>query len=416
MHDICISNAKLRAGELVDIAISAGHIAAIRPAGTERGDVVLDARSRLVLPGFIDPHLHIDKALTASRLPPRARGTFQESIDLTLDLRERYTHEDLLDRGTRVLLEAISAGTTTIRLFADVGTVGGLLPVRSVLGLRNRFKDVIDIQVVAFPQEGIVRDPGADALLQQAMESGADVVGAFPWFELGSEEAQTHLDFVFELAKRYDADIHAFVDDEPISPHIHNLEQLARTTIREGWEGRVVASHACGLSSYDNHLAEQTMRMAAAAGISICSNAHISLVSKCENAPEPRPRGITRVRELLDFGVNLVTGQDDVADPYYPFGRGDMLEVASFLAHTAQLYRPADVELALDAIAVNAARALRLEDYGLREGARADLVVLHDAETPVEAIRLQPARRWVIKAGRVVAETEIVRSIREPTP
>lgn len=405
MVDLVIRNARLLNQERVSLAIDDGHIAHVGGAEAPFDGPVLDVGDRLILPSFVNAHLHVDKALTVGASTAWAEGTFQESIDMTLDFRRGYTRESLLERGRRVFRSCVVAGTGAVRAFADVGTVGGTLGAEVLIALREELRDVIDIQVVAFPQEGFFRDPGADVLVERAMELGCDVVGAFPWFELSNDLARRHIDRAFEIARQFNADIHAFVDDEPIAPQTHDLISLATATIEQGWQGRVTASHACGLASYDEHLADRTIRLVASAGISIVSNAHISLVSKCQRAAEPRPRGITRVRQLIDRGVNVATAQDDIADPYYPFGRGDMIEVASYLAHVAQLYRPAETPIVLDAITVNPARALRLADYGLGEGCRADLVVLDEARTATDVLRLQPASRWVLKRGRVVAET-----------
>jgi cytosine deaminase len=414
MSDLCIRNARLRDGTVSDIAIAGSEIVAIEERLPARAARELDAGGALVLPGLVDAHLHLDKALTSLALPPRARGTFEESIELTLEARRRYTSDDLIERGTRVLDQAIMSGTTALRAFADVGTVGGVKAAQAVLALRDRFRPLLDIQVVAFPQEGLLRDPGAADLLVEAMTLGCDVVGAFPWFELSDRHAIDHLRQVFDIARRFDADIHALVDDEPVAPHSRNLEQLALATIEAGWQGRVVASHACGLASYDDHSADRLMRLVREACISICANSHVSLVSKCEHAREPIPRGITRVRELIAHGVNLICAQDDVGDPYYPFGRADMLEVAGYLAHTAHLYRPDQAALVVDAITINAARAMRLKNYGLHRGATADLVVFEEGHTATDLLRLQPARRWVVKSGRVVAETEVRRTLLRP--
>lgn len=403
--DLVVRNATIAPGVRVDLGISRGRIVqvggAVAPAGHE-----LDAGGGLVLPGFVDPHLHLDKALIWERLPPKRSATFQESIDQTLAERRAYTREDLLGRGGAVLEEAVVHGTTAVRAFADVGTVGGLTPVKALLELRASYADVISVQVCAFPQEGLIRDPGAEDLLAEAMALGADVVGAFPWFELTPDAAERHIEIAFEVAERFNADLHAFVDDEPLAPLSNDLRQVALATIRHGWQGRVTVSHACGLASNDEHTAERTIRLVKEAGITVCANAQVSLVSKCEHASEPRPRGITRVRQLLAMGVNVTTGQDDVSDPYYPFGRGDMLEVASFLAHTAQMYRSEQVDIVMEMITSRAAVAMRLEGYGLGEGCWADFVVFDKPYTPTELIRLQPVRRWVVRRGKLVASTE----------
>lgn len=415
MAGLTIRNARLLTGEPVSIAIEDGRIVAVG-AVDDCGGEVLDAGGRVVLPSFVNAHLHVDKAFTVDAATEWEGGSFQESIDMTLENRRGYSREDLLARGRRAFESCVATGTGAVRAFADVGTVGGTLGAEVLVDLRHELRDRIDIQVCAFPQEGFTRDRGADVLIERAMEMGCDVVGAFPWFELTNEHATRHVARAFEIARRFDADLHAFVDDEPLAPHTHDLATLAMATIESGWEGRVTASHACGLASYDDHLAERTIRLVAEAGITIVSNPHLSLVSKCQHAPEPKPRGITRVRELLELGVNVATAQDDIADPYYPFGRGDMLEVASYMAHVAQLYRPDETPTVIEMITTNPARAMRLDDYGLRPGGRADLVILDEGTDATEILRLQPACRWVIRGGKVVAETRVERSVYSPGP
>ncbi|MBI2880380.1 MAG: amidohydrolase family protein [Candidatus Tectomicrobia bacterium] len=405
MFDALIRRARLRDGSSCDIGIASGAISAIAPSIAGTSHLELDAGGRLVTPAYVDPHVHLDKALLAEAMPARERGTFQEAIDATLEARRGYKTEEVFGRASQVVELAVRYGTTAMRGFVDVGPVGGLVPLEAVLRVKERYADLIDIQVVPFPQEGLIRNPGAEELLVEAMEMGGDVVGGFPWFELSGVYAQEHIDRVFRIARRFDADIHMLVDDEPLAPHCRNIEQLALKTLAEGYQGRVAVSHACGLASYDEFSAERIIRLVKEADISVCCNAHVSLVSKCEHAPEPRPRGITRVRDLLEAGVNVTCAQDDVSDPYYPFGRADMLEVGSFLAHAAHLHRPGQLQTAYDAITVNAARALRLEGYGLEVGCRADLVILEEAETVAQAFRLQPGRRYVIRRGRVAAES-----------
>jgi len=407
MTELLIQNASTLDGETISIAVSQGRITAVGASIGGEAERVVDANGRLVMPSFVNAHLHVDKALTVGSSTSWEAGTFQESIDMTLEFRRDYSMDDLLSRGRRVLDGCIASGTGVLRAFGDVGTVGGLRSVEGLLALKEEYLGRLDIQVVAFPQEGFFRDPGADELVAKAMGQGCDVVGAFPWFEYSSEHSRRHVEKAFEIARDFDADIHAFVDDEPMAPTTFGLEQVALATIANGWEGRVTVSHACGLASYDDYRAQRTMQLVASAGVSVVSNAHISLVSKCQHAPEPKPRGITRVRELMAHGVNVATAQDDIADPYYPFGRGDMLEVAGYLAHVAQLYRPADAKAALEAITYAPARALRLRHYGLAPGSAADLVILDCRGTASEVLRLQPSCRWVIKAGRVVAETVV---------
>jgi cytosine deaminase len=403
--DLMIRRARLRDGSLQDIGVRGEKIAAIAGPLEGPADVELDAGGCLVTPAYADPHLHLDKAYIAEGMTARKGGSFQEAVEATLQSRRKYKVPEVVERASKVVELAVRYGTTALRGFADVGTVGGLVPMEAILQVKEQYADVIDIQVVPFPQEGIIRDPGAEELLVEAMKMGGDVLGGFPWFELSAVYAQEHIDRIFRIAKEFDSDIHMLVDDEPLAPHCRNIEQLAVKTIAEERQGRVTVSHACGLASFDEFSAGRIIQLIKEADISVCCNAHVSLVSKCESAPEPRPRGITRVRDLLEAGVNVTCAQDDVSDPYYPFGRADMLEVGSFLAHTAHLHRLEQLQAAYDAVTVNAARAMRLEGYGLEVGCYADLVVLEEAATVGQAFSLQPERRHVIRRGRVVAES-----------
>jgi cytosine deaminase len=302
-----------------------------------------------------------------------------------------------------VLEEGIKNGTTLFRLFADVGTIGGLRAARGLLLARERYRRHCDIQVVAFPQEGIIRDPGAADLLEEAMREGCDIVGGIPWYEYTDDEARQHIDICFDLAKRHDRDIHMLVDDTD-DPNSRSLEYLALKTMREGFQGRVAASHCGAMAAYNDVYAAKVIDMVASAGITISVNAHINLVCSARLDREPRRRGIARVKELLARGVNVVTSQDDVNDPYYPFGKPDPLECASMIAHVAQLTLPHELEQAADMITENAARAARLSNYGLGNDCRADLVVV-GAPSVHQALRLQPLRRHVIKDGVEVARS-----------
>ena len=418
MAELCIRNARRLDGGVVDVAIEAGLIVEIGADLQRTADKEFDAETGLILPGFVNAHLHVDKALTVGENTRWEVGTFQESIDLTLDNRASYTHDDLVRRGSTVIEESVRFGCTTMRAFADVGTVGGLAGTKALLELREAYRDLIDIQVCAFPQEGIIRDLGAEELLIEAMELGCDVLGGFPWFEYTPVHEQRHIDKIMHIAKHFDVDVHMFVDDDPVAPQSRGLEMLAVATIDNGWQGRVTVSHACALASYDDHLAGRVCRLVADAGISVVSNPQISLVSKCQNAPEPRPWGITRVKELMANGVNVAVAQDDIADPYYPFGRGDLLEVASIIAHVAQLYRPEDTPTVLSMVTTNAAKAVGLDAWGVEHGAPADLQVYPpDAgTTATELLRLQSPRRWVFKAGVLVASTSITSDVHRVAP
>ena len=243
-------------------------------------------------------------------------------------------------------------GRHIFRLFADVGTIGGLEGARGLLLAREQFQRYAQIQVVAFPQEGIVRDPGAAELMDEAIKEGCDIVGGLPWYEYTDEEARQHIDICFDLAKRHDLDIHMLVDDTD-DANSRSLEYLALKTMREGFQGRVTASHCGAMAGYNDVYAAKVIDMVATAGITISVNAHINLVCSARLDREPKRRGIARVKELLARGVNVVTSQDDVNDPYYPFGKPDPLECALMMAHVAQLTLPHELEQVMDMITVN---------------------------------------------------------------
>ena len=290
-------------------------------------------------------------------------------------------------------------------------------PCEALLEIKRRFAGLITIEVVAFPQEAIIRQPGTRELMEQAMELGADVVGGLPWYERLDRHVHEHIDFCLELAQRTGKDLHVLADDTD-DPTSRSLEYLAVRTIETGYQGRVTASHCGALAAYDDAHAARVIDMVREAEITICSNAQISLVLDGRGDRGLIRRGITRVGELLDAGVNVITAQDDVNDPYYPFGRPDQLEVAQYMAHVAQLTYPPQLETVLDMVTVNAARAMRLERYGTEPGDRADLVLV-DAPTVHEALRLIPPRRLVFYGGRLVAETRIdsvLHAIPTPAP
>jgi cytosine deaminase len=401
-----IRNVRLRGRETTcDVAIDDGHIAAVEPVVEVSAEQEYDGGGSLLLPGFVDPHLHLDKCMLGAVMRPNRSQTLQEAIYITWDHKRSYTVEEIAARATPVVEAAIGNGTTAIRAFADVGTIGGLVPVEGLLELKRRFAGLITLQVVAFPQEAIIRDAGCAELMVQAMQLGADVVGGLPWYERLERHVHEHIDMCLELAARTDKDVHMLVDDTD-DPTSRSLEYLAVRTIETGYQGRVTASHCGALAAYDDTHAARVIELVREAGISICSNGHISLVLDGRNDRGLIRRGITRVRELLDAGVNVVCGQDDVNDPYYPFGKPDQLEIAQHTAHVAQLTYPPELETVVDMVTVNAARAMRLERYGVEPGARADLVVVN-APTVHEALRVLPPRRLVFYGGRLVSESRL---------
>jgi len=408
--DLVIRNARLRGRQgTVDIAIAKDRIEAVLPKLEGEGGKEIDAAGDLVLPGLFNLHFHADKCLLGEVMRPNVSGTLPEAIEITNDFKRKYDPEEVAGRAVRALEAGVKNGTTFFRLFADVGTIGGLRGAQGLLLARERLRGHCDIQVVAFPQEGLARDPGAAELLDEALKLGCDIVGGLPWYEYTDADARAHIDTCFELAKRHDRDIHMLVDDTD-DENSRSLEYLALKAMREGFNGRVAASHCGAMAAYNDVYAAKIVDMVATAGVTISCNAHINLVCSARLDREPRRRGIARVKELLARGVNVVSAQDDVNDPYYPFGKPDPLECVSMVAHVAQLTLPHEIEQAMDMVTVNSAKAARIADYGIAAGCRADLVVVA-APSVHEAVRLQPIRRHVIKSGREVARSVLTQEL-----
>jgi cytosine/creatinine deaminase len=404
--DMVVRHAVVRGHQgMVDIVIENDRIARVEAKVAGKGGREIDAAGSLVLPGLFNLHLHADKCLLGEIMRPNLSGTLPEAIEITNDFKRKYDPAEVAERASRAIEAGVKNGTTFFRLFADVGTIGGLRAARGLLLAREKFGGYCDIQVVAFPQEGIVRDPGAAELLDEAMKEGCDIVGGLPWYEYTDAEAREHIDICFDIAKSYDRDIHMLVDDTD-DENSRSLEYLALKTMRENFHGRVAASHCGAMAAYNDVYAAKIVDMVATAGVTISVNAHINLVCSARLDREPRRRGIARVKELLTRGANVVTSQDDVNDPYYPFGKPDPLECVSMIAHVAQLTLPHELEQAMSMVTENAAKAARVDDYGIAPGKRADLVVV-GAPSVHEAIRLQPLRRHVIKGGREVARSVV---------
>jgi cytosine/creatinine deaminase len=407
---LTIRNARVRGRtQLVDIAIDGATISAVGAKLPSQASNDIDAAGSLVLPGLFNLHFHADKCLLGEIMRPNVSGTLPEAIEITNNFKRNYEPGEVAARAVRTLETGVINGTTFFRLFCDVGTIGGLRAARGLLLAREKMKNYCRIQVVAFPQEGIIRDPGAAELIEEAIKEGCDVVGGLPWYEYTDEDARRHIDICFDIAKRHDLDIHMLVDDTD-DPNSRSLEYLALKTMGEDFNGRVTASHCGAMAAYNDVYAAKIIDMVATAGITISVNAHINLVCSARLDREPRRRGIARVKELLARGVNLITAQDDVNDPYYPFGKPDPLECASMLAHVAQLTLPEELETVMDTVTVNSARAARLSDYGIAPGMRADLVVV-GARSVQEALRMQPPRRHVFKDGREVARATLTQTL-----
>jgi cytosine deaminase len=401
-HDLVIRRARIegRAG-VHDIAIAGERVAAI--GGDAEAPRELPADGRLVSPAFVQPHIHLDKALTGPQLGPNRSGTLAEAIAISHRGKRAATVAEIRERAGRVIRQAAIAGTTAIRSHVDVDTIGRLKGLEGVAAARADHADLCEVQLVAFPQEGIWRDPGADELMAEAMRAGADVVGGMPHWEEDLDAARRHIAFCLDLAVRHDADVDMHVD-ETDDPSWRSFEILVEEADRRGWGPRTTAGHVCAMAAWDDGYAGAVIARSAAAGVGLVTNPPTNLMLQGRDDREPRRRGIPRVKELLAAGVTVAAGQDCVDDAFYPFGAADPLQVALIVAHAAQLGTPEEIAAALRMVREDAARILRLPDHGLRVGARADLVIL-DAESERDALREQAPRRWVLRGGRVVAET-----------
>jgi cytosine deaminase len=409
--DLVVKNAKIVGKDkLTDIGIKGDKIAEIGKIKAKARKEI-DAEGMLVSPAFIDPHIHLDKCMIGDDIRPNVSGTLQEAIEIIWEKKRKYTVADVVKRACEVIELAALNGTTRMRTHADVDTIGGLTPIKGLLAVREKFKNIMDIQIVAFPQEGILRDPGTEELMRKAMELGADLVGGMPHHERPYSEARQHIDICFEIAKEFDADIDMHVD-ETDDPNSRSLEYLAEKTVEAGYQGRVTAGHTCALAAYPDDYAKKVIQKVKLADINMITNPVTNLVIQGRGDKQPIRRGITRVKELLAAGVNVTFGQDCVNDAFYPFGKADMLEVANISAHAAQLTMPDEIETVFEMMTTNAARTLGvLDDYGIAVGKRADLVVI-DASSPKDAIRRQPDRRWVIKGGKIIAENTSNRKLK----
>ncbi|MGH7904459.1 MAG: amidohydrolase family protein [Candidatus Dormibacteraceae bacterium] len=389
-----LERALLAGGGAVRVAIDGDRISEVVPAAPRGGEMLL-------LPAFIDTHVHLDKALTRDQLPEHD-GTLAGAIGAVHERKRRYTVEDVRARARAVIEAGVLTGSTRFRSHVDIDTIAGLTPLEGVLAAARDCAGIAEVQTVAFPQEGILRDPGTLELMRAALAAGAGLVGGMPHWERTDRERREHVRLCFELAERFDRDLDMHVD-ETDDGSVRTLEMVADEALGRGWFGRVTAGHVCSLAAADDGYAARVIDKCARAGLSVVSNPVTNLVIQGRHDRGLIRRGTTRIAELRAAGVNLCFGQDCIDDAFYPFGRGDMLEVALISAHAAHLAGREELLFALEAVTEAPARAWRLTDHGIRPGARADLV-LYEARSWKEALRLQAPPREVWFGGQKVAE------------
>jgi len=402
---------RLASGQTADVVVDGEGVVAVGPQAARGMAEVDDVRGKLLLPAFINTHVHLDKALIRSELREHD-GSLAGAIDAIHARKRRYTVEDVRRRARAVIESGVLHGCTRFRSHVDVDTIGRLTPLMGVQAAARDCGHIAEVQTVAFPQEGLLRDPGAYELMEAALHEGADLVGGMPHWELTEDAQREHVRLCFDLAERFDRDVDMHVD-ETDDGSIRTLEMVADEALSRGWQGRVTAGHVCALAAADADYARRVTHKCAQAAITIASNPVTNLVIQGRGDRGLIRRGLTRIAELRAAGVNVAFGQDCVNDGFYPFGRGDMLEVALISAHAAHLSTAADLAWALAAVTAAPARAWRLTNYGIRPGARAD-IQLFEASTWEEALRLQrpPERVWF--RGREVARTEVRQRLRPP--
>jgi cytosine deaminase len=401
--DLVIRNARLRSGTTCEIAITKGRVEEISEKVRGSAEREIDALGKLVTESFVNAHLHLDKVMTGSIAEEATLHQYQESsmagamsaIEIASKVKEHYVESEIVDRVRKVLIEAEYNGISHIRAFADVDTKAMLTGVRALLKIREEFKNRIDIQVVAFPQDGIIREPGTEELLYKSMQLGADVVGGIPWIEYTDEDSKKHVDIAFEIAKKYNADV-AMLTDDAGDPELRTTEYLATSALRNGWIGRVSACHARAMSLYNEVYHRKLCTLLKKAEVGVVSDPHTGPLH-------------VRVKDLLNAGVVVALGQDDVYDAYYAYGRCNMLEVAFLASHLLWMMTPPDRDLLYDMITLNPAKIMRLGDYGLSVGNRADLVILN-AEDLREALAYHSEPLYVIRNGTIRSETRTSRT------
>lgn len=405
--------------EWVDIEIADGKIRAIAPQLAVSAAMEIDVRGSLVSPPFVESHIHLDSALTAGQPRWNQSGTLFEGIDIWRDRKQNLTLEDVKQRAIQTLRLQAAQGVLFVRSHADVSE-SSLTALKALLEVRETVKDWITLQVVAFPQDGLYGSPQNEALMEEALRLGADVIGGIPHYELTREDGVRSVHRIFELAEQYDRliDIHCDeIDDE----QARFLEVITACTLRTGMGSRVTASHTTAFGSYNNAYATKLMGFLQRARLNFIANPLINITLQGRGDSYPKRRGLTRVKELWQAGLNVSLGHDCVQDPWYSLGTGNMLDVASMAVHVCQMTGLDEINACYGMVTDNGATTLHLENiYGIDVGKPANLIVL-DAVDPYDALRRRAHIRYVISQGRLLVQTTSPETLwyqdsREPIP
>ncbi len=403
MLDIIVRQARLPDGRgPLDIAIKEDRIVEIAPRIVAEAHQEIDATDRLVSPPFVDPHFHMDATLSLGLPRMNASGTLLEGIALWGELKPLLTPEAVIERALRYCDLAVSQGLLSIRSHVDVSTAP-LVGVEALLEVRKQVSPYIDLQLVAFPQDGLFRAEKAEKNLLSALDMGVDIVGGIPHFERTMDEGARSVVRLAEIAadRSLKLDLHCDESDDPMSRHV---ETLAHETTRLGLGGQVTASHVTAMHSYDNYYASKLIPLIAESGMNVVPNPLINITLQGRSDTYPRRRGLTRVPELRAAGVNVAFGQDCTMDPWYSLGSADMLEVAHMGVHAVPMTSREAMDWAFTSVTQNGAVAMGLPDPTIREGGPANMVILQ-AQNPIEAVRMKATRLAVIKHGKVLVRT-----------
>ncbi|AAY80429.1 amidohydrolase family protein [Sulfolobus acidocaldarius] len=391
-----IKNARLEDGRIVDIKIDGDKITCI--GNCEREEDVLEANGKLVLPPYLNMHFHLDSVFTKAE---NQSGTLWEGIKIWKKLKQELTEEQVYKNAVTAVKLMVAFGTLWLRTHVDI-TEKSFRLLRALLKVKEDVKELMDIQITAFPQDGIFTDKGNEELMYKALSEGADNVGLIPHNELTREDGVRSIKFALELGKRYNRDIDGHID-ETDDPNSRFLEVLAKETLENGWVGRVAAGHVTAMHSWDNAYRYRILPHVANAGISVIPNPLINAVLQGRLDTYPKRRGMAPIKEMLNFGVNVALGYDCMMDPWYPLGSGNMLQALFMAIHLDQLTGYEELRRSIYLITYNGAKALRIKNYGICVGCEANLIVTA-SNNVVDLIRFIDPPSYVIRKGKIVAE------------
>lgn len=403
--DILIKQAKLRGQtKLFDIGIKGGKITKIEENIKEDSEITIDAKANLVTESFVNPHLHLCKVYTREMMDDETltgyhaadMGKSMTTIELAALVKEKYDEAWIIKNVRKALAQAAIYGNLHIRAFADVDSKAKLEGMKALIKAREEFKDIVNVQVCAFAQDGLAREAGASELMRQSMQMGADVVGGIPWIEFTDADIQSHIREIFDLAGEFNKDVSMLVDDAG-DAGLRSLEAMAIETVKRNWQGRALAHHARAMELYPQPYFQKVAALLKKADMAVVTDPHTGPLH-------------ARVKELLAEGVNVTLGQDDISDAYYPFGRNNMLEVAFLASHMLWMTTAREIETLYDMITKKPARAMNIKNHAVKIDAPANLVVLN-APNVIEALREHAAPEYVISHGKLIDKTKMEKII-----